>query len=104
MVDACRYLDACAHERPTLEQVAARWRRRRDRLREVALLKQRLRVLGAGASDETLAQPHARPMDFTGRPMAGWVYVAAAGVAEDAALREWVEAGARFARSLPAKG
>jgi hypothetical protein len=42
-------------------------------------------------------------MDFTGRPMAGLVYVAAEGVADDEALREWVESDARFARSLPAK-
>ena len=59
--------------------------------------------VGPEANDEALARPHARPMDFTGRPMAGWVYVAAEGVAGDEALREWVQAGARFARSLPAK-
>jgi len=26
--------------------------------------------------DDALAEPHARPMDFTGRPLAGMVYVA----------------------------
>jgi hypothetical protein len=60
--------------------------------------------VGPDANDEALARPHARPMDFTGRAMAGWVYVGAEGVADDEALREWVEAGARFARSMPAKG
>jgi hypothetical protein len=60
--------------------------------------------VGPDAHEEALARPHARPMDFTGRPMAGWVYVAAAGVADEEALREWVEAGTRFAGRLPPKG
>ena len=53
--------------------------------------------------EDALALPHTRPMDFTGRPMKGFVYVEAAGVATDAALAEWVERGARLARSLTAK-
>ena len=50
--------------------------------------------------EHALALPHTRPMDFTGRPMKGFVYVESTGVATDAALAEWVERGARFARSL----
>ena len=46
---------------------------------------------------------HARPMDFTGRPMKGFVYVEAEGIETDTALADWVERGAAFARSLPAK-
>ena len=53
--------------------------------------------------EEALALHHARPMDFTGRPMKGFVYVESAGIASDAALAELVKRGARFARSLPAK-
>ena len=53
--------------------------------------------------ESALALPHARPIDFTGRPMKGFVYVESAGIAADAALAEWVERGAAFARSLPAK-
>jgi TfoX/Sxy family transcriptional regulator of competence genes len=60
--------------------------------------------VGPDAHEEALARPHARPMDFTGRPMVGWVYVAAAGIADEEALREWVEAGTRFAGRLPPKG
>ena len=30
---------------------------------------------GAGAHSKAVSQPHARPMDFTGRPMRGFVYV-----------------------------
>ncbi len=52
---------------------------------------------------EALAQPHARPMDFTGRPMKGMVYVEAKGAAKDTALRAWVERGLRFVRALPPK-
>ena len=53
--------------------------------------------------ESALALPHARPMDFTGRPMKGFVYVESAGLTTDKSLAEWVERGARFARSLPAK-
>src|SRR5688500_4687974 len=50
-----------------------------------------------------LAQPHAREMDFTGRPMTGMVMVAAAGLATDEALEQWVRQGVTFASSLPSK-
>lgn len=59
--------------------------------------------VGPDADAEALARPHVRPMDFSGRPMKGYVYVAPKGVAAAAALREWVDACARFAASLPAK-
>lgn len=52
---------------------------------------------------EALKQPHARPMDFTGKPMKGMVYVGTKGVAQDAALRAWVARGLKFVESLPAK-
>jgi len=52
---------------------------------------------------EALARPHARPMDFTGRPMTGMVYVAAEGLADEVALRDWVGRGVAFAESLPPK-
>lgn len=53
--------------------------------------------------DEALSQPYARPMDFTGRPSKGMVYVARAGINEDSALAEWVERAAGFAAALPPK-
>jgi TfoX/Sxy family transcriptional regulator of competence genes len=61
-----------------------------------------LRV-GPDGYDEALAEPHARPMDFTGRPMRGMVYVAAPGFESDADLAGWIERAARFARRLPPK-
>lgn len=45
----------------------------------------------------------AEEMDFTGRPMRGFVVVRAAEVDTDAALRDWVDGAVEFARSQPAK-
>ena len=59
--------------------------------------------VGPEAHDDALRRPHARPMDFTGRPMKGFVYVAAAGYESDADLRDWVARGVAFASSLPPK-
>jgi len=54
-------------------------------------------------AERALAEEHVRPMDFTGRPLKGFVYVAPAGVEDDASLAEWVDAGADHAASLPPK-
>lgn len=54
-------------------------------------------------AERALAEPHTRPMDFTGRPMKGMVYVDPGGTAGDEDLAGWVEAGAEFAASLPPK-
>ena len=45
---------------------------------------------------ESLAQPHAREMDFTGKPLSGMVYVEPAGFADDADLALWLERCAAF--------
>jgi TfoX/Sxy family transcriptional regulator of competence genes len=60
--------------------------------------------VGPDAHAAALARPHARPMDFTGKPMKGYVYVDAEGVQEDEALAAWVDAGLAFVATLPAKG
>jgi TfoX/Sxy family transcriptional regulator of competence genes len=59
--------------------------------------------VGPDAHDDAISQPHVRPMDFTGRPTRGMVYVVPAGIVEDRELTRWVEAGAAFASSLPPK-
>ncbi len=46
--------------------------------------------VGPAQYADALAQPHARPMDFTGRPLAGMVYVAPAGLRSASALAKWV--------------
>lgn len=45
----------------------------------------------------------AHPMEMRGREMAGWLRVDASDVASDDALDEWVQRGASYAGSLPAK-
>ena len=59
--------------------------------------------VGPDSWKEALAHPHAREMDFTGKPMRGYVFVDAAGIAEDDDLRAWVERGLAFAGTLPPK-
>ena len=52
---------------------------------------------------QAVAEPHARPMDFTGRPLRGFVYVSPAGYETDEALDTWLGRAVRFASSLPPK-
>ncbi|MGH0035763.1 MAG: TfoX/Sxy family protein [Myxococcota bacterium] len=59
--------------------------------------------VGPDAYEACLALRHARPMDFTGRPMKGLVYVAAEGISEDEDLDAWLQRGLAFAGSLPPK-
>jgi hypothetical protein len=59
--------------------------------------------VGPDAHADALALEHARPMDITGRPMKGFVFVAAAGSRTPAQVSAWVERGLAFARTLPAK-
>src|SRR5258708_18739803 len=58
--------------------------------------------VGPTQYDAALAEPHARPMDFTGRPLKGMVYVAPAGLRSAAALAKWVSRGVSFVSSSPA--
>lgn len=62
-----------------------------------------LRV-GPKQHDEVLALPHTAPMDFTGRPIKGMVYVLPQGMHNDAALAAWVGRALQFSSSLPRKG
>lgn len=59
--------------------------------------------VGKDAHEDALSQPHARTMDFTGKPMAGFVYVGTEGFAHDADLAAWVQRGLDFTGSLPPK-
>ena len=59
--------------------------------------------VGADGEDDALAQPHARTMDFTGRPMTGFIQVAAAGVATDEDVKAWVDRSLAFTTTLPPK-
>ena len=61
-----------------------------------------LRV-GPVGYDTALSRPHAKPMDFTGRPMKGMIYVEPAGFASPMDLKRWIERAMEFTLSLPAK-
>ncbi|OGN72251.1 MAG: RNA methyltransferase [Chloroflexi bacterium GWB2_49_20] len=50
-----------------------------------------------------LDKAHARVFDMTGRPMTGWVMVAAPGFASDKNLADWVQQGLEYTLSLPPK-
>lgn len=56
---------------------------------------------GPEANAALLDEPHARPMDFTGRPMRGFLFVDAPGIATAKDLKRWIGHGVAFARSLP---
>ena len=53
--------------------------------------------------DELAARPGARPMDFTGRPMRGWLAVSPDGFASDEALAGWIDASLSYVMTLPAE-
>jgi TfoX/Sxy family transcriptional regulator of competence genes len=59
--------------------------------------------VGKDAHEDAVAQPHARVMDFTGKPMPGMIYVAASGIADDTALGTWIDRGLAFTTTLPPK-
>jgi hypothetical protein len=59
--------------------------------------------LAPADTDAALRKPHTQIFDLTGRPMKGWVLVAADGVKTVSGLKKWMEQGVAYAESLPAK-
>ena len=59
--------------------------------------------IGPDRYTEALLEPHTREMDFTGRPMKGWIYVDKPGYTADADLEKWVGLGLDYALALPPK-
>lgn len=60
--------------------------------------------VGARQYPKCLRLPHARPMDFTGKPLTGFLYVDEKGFESDADLLAWIERGVTFVSGLPPKG
>lgn len=58
--------------------------------------------VGKALEPQALDRPGASPMDITGRPMRGFVWVAAEH-ADGAELQDWLELAACFVGSLPPK-
>lgn len=68
------------------------------------ILDERLMVRVAREEYErALAEPHVHVMDFTGRPMRGFIYVDAEGIETDIDLSRWVARGMTYAAGLPPK-
>lgn len=59
--------------------------------------------VGKEDNEAALAEKHVREFDMTGKKMGGWLVVAREGVEADEDLAGWVDAGADYAASLPAK-
>jgi len=59
--------------------------------------------LGADGAKDALEDPHARDMEFTGKPLRGFVYIDPEGYAEEEDLECWIGRALTFAMSLPSK-
>jgi TfoX/Sxy family transcriptional regulator of competence genes len=53
--------------------------------------------------EELLEKPGCRPMDFTGRPMRGLLFVAIENLNTNKDLRWWLDVGAEFVMKTPEK-
>ena len=70
----------------------------------VGVVDEKLMVRGGPDTwDEWLSQPGVDKMDFTGRPMKGWIWVHGSVLDDEETIRLWVSRGRDFACSLPAK-
>jgi TfoX/Sxy family transcriptional regulator of competence genes len=56
--------------------------------------------VGPERYESALAEAHVRPMDFTGRPMKGYVFVGSAGSRTEKAVKKWVELSSAFVATL----
>lgn len=59
--------------------------------------------VGAERHDDALAMPSVRVMDFTGRPMGGYVYIDPPAIAADDELKAWVDWCVEYVARLPRK-
>lgn len=59
--------------------------------------------VGPGAYEDALKEKHVKPMDFTGKPMKGYVYVEPQGIESDDDLKSWTDRGIKFVKTLPPK-
>ena len=53
--------------------------------------------------DSLLKKPHAAVMNFTGRPMKGFLYIEPAGIKTNKQLQKWLDVGIEFAHKSPPK-
>ena len=75
----------------------------RDRMAVGVIADDLMVKVDPATDDDALRRPNTRPMDFSGRPMRGMVYVAPPGVEADNDLGAWIDEAAAYARSQPPK-
>jgi len=67
----------------------------------VGIIKEDLMTrIGKLYYQEALSQPHARPMDFTGKPMKGYVFIGPEGIDMDEHLTFWIDKALDFNKTL----
>ncbi|MGE0551703.1 MAG: TfoX/Sxy family protein [Kofleriaceae bacterium] len=59
--------------------------------------------IGPERHESALSEPHVRPMDFTGRPMNGYVFVGPGGIKTASAIKKWVDRAVSFVATLQTK-
>lgn len=59
--------------------------------------------VGPAQYASALTRAHTQPMDFTGRPLRGFLYVRPGGLRRRSALKAWIDLALRYVESLPAK-
>jgi hypothetical protein len=59
--------------------------------------------IGTGEYEAMLKKSHVREMDFTGKPLRGFIYVDQAGLKTERQLRYWVTKSLDFVLTLPPK-
>lgn len=70
----------------------------------VGIVKDELMArVGPENHNRVISQKHARTMDFTGKPMVGFVFVKPAGIKTKAVLAKWIGLCAEYVRTLPKK-
>jgi len=59
--------------------------------------------VGPDLYQSSLAQPHTREMDFSGKLLRGMIHVGSAGLATEHELGQWVQRSLAYVSTLPAK-
>jgi hypothetical protein len=59
--------------------------------------------VGTDASAEALARPHTKQIEMRGRPMTGWIHVAAEGARTKRQVGAWARRAVEFTRTLDPK-
>jgi TfoX/Sxy family transcriptional regulator of competence genes len=56
--------------------------------------------VGPERYEAALREAHVRPMDFTGRPMNGYVFIGPHGSRTEKTIKNWIDQGAAFVATL----